>query len=229
MSTMTANDRATWNRPADVVHIAVAYHSGFGHTARQARAVAEGAGAVDGVSVGLHPVDAPDERLWAALQEADAIVFGSPTYMGGASAAFRAFAERTGRLMEDGLRWRDKIAAGFTCSGSMSGDKVNTLTDLAVFAAQHGMIWVGLAHRAGWNTSHGSVEDLNRLGGWLGALAQANADESAEVVPPESDLRTARELGRRVAEVTSAFRRGPATGPAPAAAPEDTPAAALAG
>ena len=229
MSTMTANDRATWNRPADVVHIAVAYHSGFGHTARQARAVAEGAGAVDGVSVGLHPVDAPDERLWAALQEADAIVFGSPTYMGGASAAFRAFAERTGRLMEDGLRWRDKIAAGFTCSGSMSGDKVNTLTDLAVFAAQHGMIWVGLAHRAGWNTSHGSVEDLNRLGGWLGALAQANADESAEIVPPESDLRTARELGRRVAEVTRAFRRGPAAETVTETALEGAPTAALAG
>lgn len=228
MSTMTANDRTAPDRTAHAVRVAVAYHSGFGHTARQARAVAEGAGAVAGVDVGLHPVDAPDEQLWTALQEADAIVFGSPTYMGGASAAFRAFAERTGRLMEDGLRWRDKIAAGFTCSGSMSGDKLNTLTDLAVFAAQHGMIWVGLANRAGWNSSHGSAEDLNRLGGWLGALAQANADEPAEIVPPESDLRTARELGRRVAEVTRAFRRGPAPEAASAAAPAAA-AAAFAG
>jgi multimeric flavodoxin WrbA len=212
---MTANDPTVSGRAADAARVAIVYHSGYGHTARQAAAVAEGAGAVPGIHVGLHSVDEADERMWAALQEADAIVFGSPTYMGGASAAFRAFAERTGRLMEDGLRWRDKIAAGFTCSGSMSGDKLNTLTGLAVFAAQHGMIWVGLAQRAGWNSSRGSVEDLNRLGGWLGALAQADADQPAELVPPETDLRTARELGRRVAEVTLVHRRGRANGAAP--------------
>jgi multimeric flavodoxin WrbA len=192
------------------VSVVVAYHSGFGHTARQAAAVAEGAAAVAGARVEALPVDAPDEALWAALAAADAIVFGSPTYMGGSSAVFRAFAETSARLMQDGMRWRDKIAAGFTCSGSMSGDKLNTLTDLAVFAAQHGMIWVGLARLAGWNHSYSSIEDLNRLGGWLGAMAQADADQPAELVPPETDLRTARDLGRRVAEVTLRHRRGAA-------------------
>lgn len=204
---MKRMDRDAASNPGPI-RVAVAFHSGYGHTARQAAAVAEGVGEVDGVKVDLLPVDDPDDDLWALLQEADAIVFGSPTYMGSPSAVFKSFAERTGSLMQDGLRWRDKIAAGFTCSGSMSGDKLNTLTDLAVFAAQHGMIWVGMARPAGWNHSYSSIEDLNRLGGWLGAMAQANADQAPEVVPPETDLRTARELGRRVATVTCAYRRG---------------------
>lgn len=199
------------------VNVAVAYHSGFGHTARQAAAVVEGAVAVAGVKAEALPVDAPDEALWARLQEADAIVFGSPTYMGGSSAAFRAFAESSARLMQDGMRWKDKIAAGFTCSGSMSGDKLNTLTDLAVFAAQHGMIWVGLARLAGWNHSSSSIEDLNRLGGWLGAMAQADADLPAETVPRETDLRTARDLGRRVAEIALRHRAGGREAPEAAA------------
>ena len=198
----------TSNRAAAAVRVAIAYHSGYGHTARQAEAVAEGAGEVEGVKVDLAPVDEPHEQLWATLQAADAIVFGSPTYMGSPSAVFKAFAEQTGGVMQDGMRWRDKIAAGFTCSGSMSGDKLNTLMDLAVLAAQHGMLWAGLARPAGWNHSYSSIEDLNRLGGWLGALAQANADQPAGLVPPETDLRTARLLGHRVAEVTRAYRRG---------------------
>jgi multimeric flavodoxin WrbA len=190
--------------------VIVAYHSGFGHTARQGAAVAEGAAAVDGVTAATLAVDAPDEEFWARLAAADAIVFGSPTYMGGPSAAFRSFAETSARLMQDGMRWKDKIAAGFTCSGSMSGDKLNTLMSLAVFAAQHGMIWVGMASLAGWNHSYSSIEDLNRLGGWLGAMAQADADRPASLVPPETDLRTARHLGRRVAEVTLRHRLGAA-------------------
>ena len=87
--------------------VVIVYHSGYGHTQRMAQAVAEGANAR------LLAIDAEGNLPaggWESLKAADAIIFGSPTYMGGASAAFRAFAERTGRLMEDGLRWRDKIA-----------------------------------------------------------------------------------------------------------------------
>jgi NAD(P)H dehydrogenase (quinone) len=87
---------------ADPVNVAVAFHSGYGHTARQAEAVAEGAAEVDGVKADLLSVDEPDEQLWARLQEADAIVFGSPTYIGSPSAAFKAFEEKTSRIMADG-------------------------------------------------------------------------------------------------------------------------------
>jgi multimeric flavodoxin WrbA len=92
----------------------------------------------------------------------------------------------------------------------MSGDKLNSLVDLAVFAAQHGMIWVGLGLYPGWSSSDSSIEDLNRLGGYLGAMAQSDDDLTAEKVPPDTDLRTAEALGARVARVTLQHLRGAA-------------------
>ncbi|WP_344831071.1 flavodoxin family protein [Nonomuraea dietziae] len=158
------------------VRVAVAFHSAYGHTARQAEAVADGARAVEGTTVELLAVDELDDALWSSLDDADAIVFGAPTYMGSPSAGFKIFAEGTSAVLKDNLRWKDKVAAGFTNSGCMSGDKLNTLVDLVMLAAQHGMIWVGLAQPGGWSSSGGSVEDLNRLGSWLGAMAQSDSD-----------------------------------------------------
>ncbi|MFV9972394.1 MAG: hypothetical protein AB8V06_05700 [Francisella endosymbiont of Hyalomma asiaticum] len=40
-------------------------------------------------------------------------------------------------------KWKNKITAGFTNSHSLSGDKLNYLMQLVIFAAQHRMIWVG--------------------------------------------------------------------------------------
>ncbi|AWS48797.1 flavodoxin family protein [Streptosporangium sp. 'caverna'] len=203
-------------RESAPVRIAVAFHSGYGHTARQAEAVADGAGEMGGTTVELVAVDRLDDSLWSILDAADAIVFGAPTYMGSPSAAFKIFVERTSAVLKDDLRWKNKIAAGFTNSSSMSGDKLNTLVDLVVFAVQHGMIWVGLAGSGGWSSTGGSVEDLNRLGSWLGATAQSDSDVGPEVAPPATDLRTAAELGRRVAAVTRVYRRGADLEPAAA-------------
>ncbi len=76
-----------------------------------------------------------DAPAWATLDAADAIIFGAPTYMGSTSAKFKAFEEAaSGRWFQQA--WKDKFAAGFTTSGSYSGDKLNTLQDLAVNAAQ---------------------------------------------------------------------------------------------
>ena len=104
--------------------------------------------------------------------------------------------------------WQNKIAAGFTNSGSKSGDKLSTLIQMALFAAQHGMHWVNLALPPADCSSTGSEKDLNRLGFWSGAAAQSNIDQGPDLAPPESDLATARHLGKRVAEVTLQFTRG---------------------
>jgi len=56
-------------------------------------------------------------------------------------------------------------------------------------------VWVGLDLFPGK-----SAEELNRVGGWLGAMAQSN-DESPELSPIDSDLKTAAHLGRRVAAI----------------------------
>lgn len=192
-----------------LVRVAVVYHSGYGHTKRQAESVAEGAAQVANTEINLIPlgVDLAEEQ-WKILDDADAMIFGSPTYMSGASAGFRTFAEATSAVWNDNLRWRNKIAGGFTNSGNKSGDKLQTLVEMALFAAQHGMIWAGYLGYAGWNTSTGRTEDLNRLGSWLGAMAQSNMDEGPDVAPPDSDLRTAAALGKRVAEVTHVHARG---------------------
>ena len=185
--------------------IAIVYHSGFGHTAAVAQAVASGAAEVGGTTVHLIAVE-DFEAKQAVLDGADAIIFGSPTYMGSASAGFKTFMDATSKIWY-GRGWQDKLAAGFTVSASQSGDKLATLQQLALFAAQHGMIWVGLGLLPGNNNSKGSVDDLNRLGSFLGAMAQANADEGAEVTPPQSDRKTAAHLGRRVAEAAQRWQR----------------------
>ncbi|WP_430396760.1 flavodoxin family protein [Ferrovibrio sp.] len=178
--------------------IAIVYHSGYGHTQRQAEAVAEGVNAVPGAKALLVPV-AEAEANEAALNAADAIIFGSPTYMGSVSAPFKTFMDWSSKVWF-GQAWKDKLAAGFTNSASQSGDKFNTLVQLATYAAQHGMLWVSLGLLPGNNNSKGSPDDLNRLGGFLGALAQSNADEGPDKGPSKSDLATARHLGQRVAE-----------------------------
>lgn len=183
------------------VRVSVVYHSGYGHTARQAAAVTAGAASVQGVEVGSFSLSTLDDALWDALAASDAIIFGSPTYMGSQSAVFQAFAEASSRVWAT-LGWKDKLAAGFTNSAGVNGDKLNTLTSFAVLAAQHGMHWVSLGLPPGWlYSANGSPEDLNRLGGFLGALAHSPSDASPEEAPSEADLRTASHLGRRVAEL----------------------------
>jgi multimeric flavodoxin WrbA len=186
--------------------IALAFHSGYGHTRRQAEAVLAGAASVSGAAAKLYPVDALDEAQWAELDAADAIIFGAPTYMGSASAKFKEFMDASSKRWFT-QAWKNKVAAGFTTSASQSGDKLNTLIQLMVFANQQAMIWVGLDIMPGNNSSKGSVDDLNRLGSFSGAMAQANADQGAEAML-ESDLKTAERLGARVAETAAALMRG---------------------
>jgi NAD(P)H dehydrogenase (quinone) len=178
-----------------MAHIVVVYHSGYGHTKKQAIAVGAGAESVAGASVRLYSVENVD---WDELNRADAIIFGAPTYMGSASAPFKAFMDESSKQYTS-QKWKDKLAGGFTNSGSLSGDKLSTLNQFAVFAAQHGMIWVGLGLVGGNNSSKSSPNDLNRIGGWMGAMSQSNIDQGPDVAPSESDLKTANHLGERIA------------------------------
>jgi multimeric flavodoxin WrbA len=185
--------------------VSIAYHSGYGHTAVLAEAVRAGA-ADAGAEVHLVKVDEITEEQWALLDASDAIVFGSPTYMGTASGAFHAFAEESSKRWF-GQDWKDKLAAGFTNSASKSGDKLHTLQFFQTLAAQHGMNWVSLGLLPGWNSSTASENDLNRLGFFAGAAAQSNNDQGPEGVH-KSDVATAEHLGRRVAQTARVFALG---------------------
>lgn len=183
--------------------IAIVHHSGYGHTQRQAEAVASGARRVGNTEVHLLGVDRLDDAFWKTLADADAIIFGAPTYMGSLSAPFKAFMDTSSKVWFT-QGWKDKLAAGFTCSASQSGDKLNSLQQLAVFAAQQAMLWISLGLLPGNNSSTGAPSDLNRLGSYLGAMAQANADQGADAML-QSDLDTAAHLGQRVAEMAQRF------------------------
>lgn len=194
--------------------IVIAFHSGYGHTAALARAVQEGVERIEGANASLIDVTDLSEEAWTEMSEADAIIFGSPTYMGAVSGPFKTFMDRTSPLWLQ-RRWQDKLAAGFTVSSSQAGDKYATLSQLATLAAQHGMLWVSLGLLPGNNSSSGSVDDVNRIGGSLGAMAQANGDEPADIAPPASDRETAALLGARVATLAARFKLGAPFRPLP--------------
>ena len=179
--------------------IAIVFHSGFGHTKVLAEQVKAGAEQVAGTHAQLVPVEEAEGR-WADLEAADAIVFGSPTYMGNVSGPFKVFMDASSKAWYE-RKWQDKLAAGFTISGSPSGDKLNTLQSLMIFAMQHGMVWVGNAEMP-YNE-----QGINRLGSFTGVMAQAG-QVPPEVEPNEADRLSAEALGRRVAASAARWTKG---------------------
>lgn len=193
--------------------VAVVYFSGSGHTALVAEAVAKGARSVEGVQVDLLAIRGSqitegrwkDEAMLESLSAADAIIFGTPTYMGGPAAQFKAFADATAMIWF-GRGWKGKLAAGFTHSGSPSGDKAGTLQYLVTLAAQHGMLWVPSDELPHIYT--GKTEAINRLGFYLGVGGSTPFNPNAPASVEAGDLLTAEGHGRRVAEAALRIGRG---------------------
>jgi len=182
-----------------VTKTAVVFHSGYGHTLRMAQAVAEGAGAelvaIDGE--GNLPAGS-----WDTLNAADAIIMGSPTYMGSVSWQFKKFADTSSKPWFS-QAWKDKNFAGFTNSATMNGDKHSTLHYLITLAMQHSGIWVGTGMMPS-NTKAAQRNDVNYVGSSSGAMAQSPSDSSPNEMLP-GDLETARLFGQRVAKVSAQF------------------------
>jgi NAD(P)H dehydrogenase (quinone) len=184
--------------------ISIVYHSGYGHTEKVANAVAEGA-TNSGTAVNIIKAENISENDWNALDSSDAIIFGAPTYMGGVSAQFKTFIDAASKKWFE-QKWKNKIAAGFTNSGSYSGDKLAALQQLMTNALQHGMIWVGQAEMPPQSKGVDGPKstDINRLGSSTGLMTQSNND-APEVTPPSGDIETARIFGKRIAEITKRF------------------------
>lgn len=182
--------------------VAVVYHSGYGHTAKQAQAVANGAGAP---LITINAEGNLSDADWTTLAAADAIIMGSPTYMGSVSWQFKKFADASSKQWFS-QQWKNKIAAGFTNSATMNGDKLSTLHYLFTLAMQHGMIWVGTGMQAS-NKKSAQRNDLNYVGSYAGAMATTPSDASAEEVL-SGDMETARLFGERVTEITKQFVAG---------------------
>ena len=188
-----------------MANITIIYHSGRGHTKRLAESVFTGVRLSENVNASMLSINEFTEKDWETLNEADAIIFGTPTYMGGVSAEFKKFADSTSKIWYQ-EKWKNKISAGFTNSSSMNGDKLSSLQYLWTLAQQHGMIWVGLGLLPS-STKAATRNDVNYLGSFSGLFSQSPSDSSAEE-GPLGDLKTAELFGTRVSELTKQFVRG---------------------
>ena len=187
--------------------VSILHFSGTGHTTKLAEAVQKGAASVGGVQTNLIAISGDDitkgryanDAVFARLDASDAIIFGSPTYMGGPAAQFKAFADATGDHWYRNA-WRDKLAAGFTVSSGPSGDKLSTLHYFFTLAMQHGMIWAGMPELPM------NDKGINRLSSYSGVMAQAG-QESPDVAPNDADKLTGELLGRRVATLAAKLKK----------------------
>ncbi len=195
-----------------MTRIAIAYHSGYGHTEVLAHSVAQGV-RDSGAEAVLLKIDSAAQDFDPLIDEitaSDAVIFGAPTYMGDVSGVFKVFADATSKAFFTG-GWKDKLAAGFTNSHSFAGDKLHALTSLAILASQHGMNWVNLGvPPPNVPAAERGPDTLNRVGAFLGLAAQSD-NVGPDVSPPAGDRETARLLGVRVAEAAQRWKRGAAT------------------
>ena len=80
--------------------VAVDFRSGYGHTAKQAHAVLASVQQVKGIEAHLITIDAEGNlpaNGWETLAAADAIIMGSPTYIGSVSWRFKKFSDASSK------------------------------------------------------------------------------------------------------------------------------------
>jgi multimeric flavodoxin WrbA len=179
--------------------IVIVYHSGYGHTKKVAEAVAEGSA---GALLAIDAEGNLPEGGWEQLAAASTIVFGSPTYMGSVSWQFKKFADASSRPWFTQV-WKDKLAAGFTNSASMNGDKLSTLHYLFTLSQQHSMFWVGTGMMPS-NSKAATRDDINYVASFAGLMTSTPSDASADEMVP-GDIATAKKFGERIAAATAKF------------------------
>ncbi len=179
--------------------IVIVFHSGYGHTAKVAEAVAATSGDQ------LLAIDAegnlPDGG-WDALAAAKLIVFGSPTYMGSVSWQFKKFADASSKAWF-GQAWKDKLFAGFTNSASMNGDKHSTLHYFMTLAMQHSGLWVGTGMMPS-NNKAATRDAINYVASSAGLMTATPSDASTDEMVA-GDIATAKVFGERLKAAAAKF------------------------
>jgi NAD(P)H dehydrogenase (quinone) len=170
--------------PASVT-VLVAYHSATGYTEKMAQGVAAGAKGMPGTTVTLKRVG---EVTGDDLFSADAVVVGSPVYWSNMSGDVKKFFDdwqlKFGVFPE--FKMRNKVGAAFATGGQVSGGKeVTMLTILAAMLGNQMIVVSG--------------------GGAFGASATTEGDSPGI---DDKELASAKDLGRRVAEVAWMVKRG---------------------
>jgi len=176
--------------------VAIVYFSETETTHCIAQHIAKGCNSVADIDVVQHRVLGSEIRqgrftnapCLELVDSADAVLFGSPTYMGAPAAQFKAFADASSDRWDSQV-WSGKLAAGFTVGAHANGDQLATLQYFTILAMQHGMLWVGLDI-----TSALDEKGRNPLGTQLGLAAHCTKPTLNAV-----DKATAEYFGGRVA------------------------------
>jgi NAD(P)H dehydrogenase (quinone) len=191
---MTIIEEEKMTQQKDIV---IPYYSASGHTKALAEAILEGVKSIN-KNASLINISEITEKDWEALQSAEGIIFGSPTYVGGVAGAFKVFLDDSSSYKSFWVNQVlvDKMAAAFTVATYPSGDKLSTLMQLAIFAAQHGMIWVNNAGVG--NKVSPEEKSINACGSWLGLMATSIPDKTKLI--SETDKSDAFHFGKRFAE-----------------------------
>lgn len=174
--------------PAPVI-VLVTYHSATGNTEKMAQGVAEGVKAVPGTSVVLKRVG---EVIRDDLLSADAVIVGSPVYVGSISGQVKTFLDNWGPkfgLETRSRSMRNKVGAAFATGGSGSNGK--EITMLTILGAMLGSEMIVIS-------AGGSF-------GRFGASATTGSDSPGI---DAKEIAEARELGKRVAEVAALVKGG---------------------
>ena len=193
--------------------VLVLYYSSYGHIETMAKAVAEGAGGVDGVEVTVKrvpetmpedvarkagmkldqtaPIAKPDE-----LADYDAVIFGTPTRFGNMAAQMRNFLDQTGGLWAAG-KLIGKVGSVFTSTATQHGGQETTLVSFHTTLLHQGMVIVGLPY----SCQEQMTLDEIAGGSPYGATTIAASDGSRQ--PSEKELTMARFQGRHVAEIAA--------------------------
>jgi len=146
---------------------------------------------------GKCPLDEQDDmtRLREKLQEADAVIIAAPSYFASVSGITKNFIDRSRPLKMRGNLLAGKVVSALSVSGLRSGGGEAVVDEIVRFGLIHGMIIVGGVGDPLTQSSFG-IGVLQGDAGWR----RTSGDEIA--------LQDSKGVGKRVAEVALALKRG---------------------
>lgn len=202
------------------VNVHIIFYSTYGHVFRLAEAIAEGAKETPGADVKIFQVaeTLPKEILEKMgaieakkafahipvadpkrLDEADAIILGSPTRYGNVTAQMQAFLDATGQHWVKGALI-GKVGSGFTSTASQHGGQETTLLSLTTFFFHHGMVIAGVPY------SNKELSIMSELSGGTPYGASTVVGPKGERQPSANELSAARAQGRHVTTIASRLK-----------------------
>jgi len=201
------------------MRILVLFYSTYGHVYAMAEAAAEGAREIPDTFVDIKrvPETLPREVLQKMgaleaqkafahipeatpkdLENADAILFGTPTRFGNMAAQMKNFLDATGGLWQKGALV-GKVGGVFTSSSTQHGGQESTILSFHITLLHHGMVVAGLPYAFAGQTDNSAIVGGSPYG------ASTIAGGAGERKPSDTDLAGARFQGKYVALLASAL------------------------